>query len=160
MMMGIGHFRPRASMVKAVTGAAAGTTARSASVIGTELASALLPARLRGPPHRRRRACLAASGGGACLAASGDRACLAASGGGPSSLVPRSSIQATPLSTGGAAPLRLADVHHARVRSWYARRRAKMPQTCGVLEGSRAVRDTVCTTRCSRTEEGPRLDYR
>ncbi len=37
---------------------------------------------------------------------------------------------------------------------------AKMTQTCGVVEGSPAARDTVCTTRCSRTEEGPRLDYR
>ena len=51
-------------------------------------------------------------------------------------------------------------LHDARPRSWYARQSAKMTQTCGVLEGSRAVRDTVCTTRCSRTEEGPRLDYR
>src|SRR5207247_2142213 len=49
-------------------------------------------------------------------------------------------------------------VHHARPGPAYARRRAKMTQTRGVVAASRSARDTVCTTSCSRTEEGPRLD--
>src|SRR5580704_4343610 len=157
MMMGIGHFRPRASMVKAVTGAGAGTTARSASVKGTELASAACWSVWRDPgtpgprPNRRaRRSVMRYS-----LLASG--ALLGAAFPRRSFLAPQSRQRRAPAARSCGDPHVL---HDARLRFRYARQRAKMTQTRGVVEGSRVVRDTVCTTRCSRTEEGPRLDYR